>query len=241
MSLGSIMFFRGGYIRARGLLESSVELARSAGDWFVVALSLGFLALGEQELGDVGASVRLATQGQDAARACAEPWAVGPSLSSLACVALRDGDLDRARRLHEECLELSRQQGDRWSIGIVLFDLALLCVVQQRYEDARALCVEGIELNQEFGDLRGVAWCLGILSGAEAADGHALRAARLRGAMEGLLDRVGAPLQMSYHKWMGDRSLELMRQRLGDSVAEAALAEGRSMSLPQALALALGG
>ena len=72
-------------------------------------------------------------------------------------------------------------------MGISLSDLALLRVVQQRHAEARALCAEGLGLYQEFGDRRGIAWCLGILSGVEAAEGQTLRAARLRGAMEGLL------------------------------------------------------
>ena len=96
-------------------------------------------------------------------------------------------------------------------MGITLFDLALLRVVQQRHDEARALCAEGIGLYQEFGDRRGIAWCLGILSATEAAKGRALRAARLRGAMEGLLESVGAPIQASYNHWIGDRSLDAMR------------------------------
>ena len=113
---------------------------------------------------------------------------------------MHEGDLDRAGRLHEECLELSRQQGDGWSMGIVLFDLALLPVGQQQYAEARR-CRR-----------------------------PTLRAARLRGAMEGLLKSVGAPPQATYHTWIGDRSLEIMKLSLGDGDVEAAVAEGRSMS-----------
>ena len=105
--------------------------------------------------------------------------------------------------------------------------------------DARSLCAEGIALSQEFGDRRGIAWCLGILSGADATDGRALRAARLRGAMEGLLESVGAPVQASYHQWIGDRALALMKETLGEPAFQAALAEGRAMSLPRAIQFGL--
>jgi hypothetical protein len=149
------------------------------------------------------------------------------------------GDYDAAGRLHEEALELSRRQGEKWGMGITLADLALLRVVQQRHTEARALCAEGIGLSQEFGDRRGIAWCLGILSGAEAADGQALRAARLRGAMEGLLDSVGAPIQASYHRWIGEKYLEAMKDCLGEDVFQAAVAKGRTMSLSQAIHFAL--
>jgi non-specific serine/threonine protein kinase len=239
MSLGGIMFFRGDFIPARRHFEESITLAQSIGDLYVMGFSLGLASIIELELGNTAACARRATEAQAVAEACGDPWLRGPALSSLAYIALQEGDLDRAGRLHEEVIELGRQQGDKWSIGIVLFDLALLRVVQQRHTEARALCAEGITLYQEFGDRRGIAWCLGILAGAEAGEGHALRAARLRGAMEGLLDSVGAPAQLTYHMWIGDRSLDIMRRSLGEGGVQAALAEGRAMSLSEAIEFGL--
>jgi non-specific serine/threonine protein kinase len=239
MSLGAITFFRGDFVHARTQLEESIALARSIGDLHVVGFSLGLISIIELELGNTAACAHRATEAEAAALACGDPWVRGPALSSLAYVALQEGDLERAGRLHEEVLELGRQHGDKWSVGIVLFDLALLRVVQQRYAEARALCAQGITLYQEFGDRRGVAWCLGILSGAEAGEGHAVRAARLRGAMEGLLESVGAPAQLTYHMWIGDRSLEAMTRSLGEERVHAAIAEGRGMSLSQAIQFGL--
>ena len=146
---------------------------------------------------------------------------------------------DRAGQMHEEALELARRQGEKRGVGMSLFDLALLRVVQQRHAEAKALCAEGIPLHEEFGDRRGVAWCQGILSGAEAAAGQALRAARLRGAMVGLLESVGAPVQTSFNRWIGDRYLDAMKDCLGDRVFQAALAEGRTMSLSRAIQFGL--
>jgi hypothetical protein len=152
---------------------------------------------------------------------------------------MHEGDFDRAGLLHEEVLDWSRRQGEKWAMGITLFDLALLRVLQQRLEEARALCIEGIGLYREFGDRLGIAWCLGVLSAIEAAERRTLRAARLRGAMEGLLESVGAPIQMSFNHWIGDRSIDAMRADLGDSGFHAAVAEGRSMPLSTAILFAL--
>jgi non-specific serine/threonine protein kinase len=235
MSLGSLTFFQGDFVRTRVLLEESVTLGRAAGDWPVVGFSLGMMACAAGQLGNIADGVRIATEGRAAGRASATPWVQGPSLSCLAYVAMHEGDFDRAGQLHEEALELVRRQGEKWGMGMALFDLALLRVVQQQHAQARALCAEGIALYEEFGDRRGLAWCLGILSGAEAADGHALRAARLRGAMEGLLESVGAPVQSIYNKWIGDRYLDAMKDCLGESLFQVALAEGRAMSLSRAI------
>jgi non-specific serine/threonine protein kinase len=239
MGLGALVFFQGGFDRTRVLLEESATLGRSVEDLTVVGFALGIMALADLERGDIAGCVRLAEEGLAVARASPTLAARGPSVSCLAYVAMHEGDFDRAARLHEEVLELSHQQGDKWGTGIVLSDLALLRVVQGRHEEARPLCAEGIAIYREFGDRLGIAWCLGVLSGAEAAAGRALTAARLRGAMEGLLDSVGAPVQASYNIWIGDRFLGVMREALGESALQAALDEGRAMTLASAIELGL--
>ena len=57
--------------------------------------------------------------------------------------------------------------------------------------------------------------------------------------MEGLLESVGAPIQASYNRWIGNRYLDAMKDCLGDSVFQAALAEGRTMSLSRAIQFGL--
>jgi tetratricopeptide (TPR) repeat protein len=239
ISLAFITFFRGDFVRTQALVDESAAFGRATGDLSMVAFSHGIGALAALELGDISRCARLAAEAQAAARESTTPWVEAMPLSCLAYLAMHEGDLDRAGRIHEEALSWSRRQGEKWGIGITLLDLALLRVVQQRHAEARALCAEAIALNQEFGDRLGIAWCLGILSAADAAEGQAPRAARLRGAMEGLLESVGAPPQNSYHTWIGDRSLELMKQRLDAGGLEAAMAEGRSLSLARAIELGL--
>ena len=239
MGLGTMTFFQGDYARTRAVLEESATLGRTAGDLFVVAFSLGISAMAALEIGDITESARLAAEGQAAALRSGAPWTRGPSLTCLAYQALYEGDLDRAGQLYEEVLVLVRQQGEKWGMGIALFDLGLLRTVQHRYAQARALCAEGLVLYQEFGDRRGIAYCLGILAAVELAEGHALRAARLRGAMEALLESVGLPVQATYNEWIGDRSFATMKESLGDSEFEAALAEGRTMSLVRAIQFGL--
>ena len=239
MHLGFMTFFQGDFDRTQALVDESAALGRTEGDLAVVAFSLGVGAVAALERGDVAACARLAVEGQTAARASTTPWIQGMALACLAYLAMHEGDFDRAGLLHEEALHWARRQGEKWAMGITLFDLALLRVVQQRHEEARALCAEGIGLYREFGDRRGIAWCLGILSAIEAAEGRTRRAARLRGAMEGLLDSVGAPIQVSFNHWIGDRSLDAMRAALGESGFDAAVAEGRSMPLSGAIQFGL--
>ena len=57
--------------------------------------------------------------------------------------------------------------------------------------------------------------------------------------MVGLLESVGAPVQASFNRWIGDRYLDAMKDCLGDRVFQAALAEGRTMSLSRAIQFGL--
>jgi non-specific serine/threonine protein kinase len=239
MTLGNVIFFRGDFERAASLLEESTALARVAGRSSIVALARGLQTMSALESGDSAAAAQFARESREAALAAGEPWLECFALSYFAYEALYSGDVDRASELHERALALLRTRGELWGMGIVLFDLALLRVVQQRYAEARALSTEGIALGQKFGDQRAIAWCLGVLASVDAAEGHPVRAAHLRGAMEGLLDSIGSSVQPSHNELIGDRLFAAVQQQLGAEPYQQALAAGRTMSLPHAIRYAL--
>jgi non-specific serine/threonine protein kinase len=241
MALGSIVFFQGHFARAEGLLEESAVLAREVGQPAIVAFALGLKTMAAMERGDREAAARCAAESATASRAAGEPSLECLSLSYFAYEALYAGDVERAGDLHERALALCRAQGEIWGMVITLFDLALLRVVQHRYAEARALCGEGIALGQRFRDQRAIAWCLGVLAGTDAAEGHPLRAARLRGAMEGLLDSIGSSVQPTYNILIGDRLFGAVQQELGADGYQQALTAGRALSLSQAIQYAIEG
>jgi hypothetical protein len=71
-----------------------------------------------------------------------------------------------------------------------------------------------------------------------AARGRAGSAAQLWGASEALLESVGGSLAPNV-SWIRDRYIEPMRTSLGDTLFEAAHAEGRAMPSVNAIELAL--
>ena len=239
MALGSIVFFQGDFERAGGLFEESALLASAAAEPSIVAIARGLQTMAAMERGDRAAAARCAAESSAAAMMAGQPWLEAFSLTYRAYEALYAGDVDQAGDLHERGLALCRARGELWGLGVVLFDLSLLRVVQRRYDEARALCREGITLGRQFGDRRAIAWCLGVLAGADAAEGYPLRAARLRGAMQGLSDSVGSPVQPSYNAWIGDRLFPAVEQELGTDAYHQALAAGRAMSLSQAIGYAM--
>ena len=103
------------------------------------------------------------------------------------------------------------------------------------------MCDEAISIGRQFGDRRAIAWALGILAGADAAEGRSERAARLRGAMDGLLESIGSYAQPSYNTWIGERLFAAVQDHLGPDAYREALETGRAMSLSQAIEYAANG
>jgi non-specific serine/threonine protein kinase len=124
-----------------------------------------------------------------------------------------------------------------WGLGIVLLAAAGLRIVREDFERARAQASEAMSLCQDLDDPRGIAWSLDVFAGLLAAGGHPDGAARLWGASDGLLASVGGSLVPTIG-WIRDRYIEPAKASLGAGSFETARAEGRAMSMVQAIALA---
>ena len=162
------------------------------------------------------------------------PWMQGPSLACLAYHAMHEGNFDRAGRFHEEALDLSRRQGEKWA-------WESRCRISHcfgSYNNATrrpGSCARRASSSTRNSETD---------SASPGASGffqepRQRTEARLRGAMEGLLESVGAPVQASYKRWIGDRYLDAMKDRLGDRVFQTTVAEGRTLSLSGAIQFGL--
>ena len=83
-----------------------------------------------------------------------------------------------------------------------------------------------------------MAGCLAGLAQVAGAAGDAEGAARLFGAAEALRQAIGAPIHPP-ESALYESCIEAVRCRLGRQAFEAAWAEGRALSLEQAVAFAL--
>jgi tetratricopeptide (TPR) repeat protein len=150
-----------------------------------------------------------------------------------------DGDYEGAGRAYEECLAISHEIGDRQREAIMLFDLGYVAQHQGNYERAESLIGQYLTLWREFGSKYFYAIGLAGLAGPVSARGDPERAARLLGASEALLEAVGVSLQCG-DQFEVDRYETAVREQLDKAAFEAAWAEGRAMSLEEALTYALG-
>jgi predicted ATPase/DNA-binding CsgD family transcriptional regulator len=232
--------YQGDHGSAESLAVESLRLFRELNDKLGSAYALsnaGFAANGQ---GQHRRAVTLIEKSVDLFLEEGEDWGAAIELGFLA-VSWRDqGDHGRAKSLAERGLALSRQVGERQAISAALYTLATLAQAERDQERARDLLEEGLELSAELGNDADVAHCFDGLAAVAAAGGMMVRAARLWGAEEALLEKMEAAV----YTYVPDRSLhrsqvEAARARLGEEAFEAAWAEGRSLSIEQATAYAL--
>jgi hypothetical protein len=105
------------------------------------------------------------------------------------------------------------------------------------YGAARARFEESLAICREVGDKRGTAQNLEGLAALAVTQGQFERAARLFRAAEALREAIGTPLPPA-DRVEHDRSVAAIRTALGEEAFAAAGAEGRAMSLDEAVAFA---
>jgi tetratricopeptide (TPR) repeat protein len=150
-----------------------------------------------------------------------------------------DGDYERAGRAYEESLAMAREEGDKLRQALPLGNLGYVAQQAGDYERAEAAHLEGLALFLELENTRHIPQHLAILAGPVAAQGYLKKAARLLGASEGLLEKMGLVAQAADQVEI-ERYEAAVREQLDEATFEAAWSEGRAMSLEEAVAYALG-
>ena len=237
---GMMENYQGDHLSAEVLLEESISLFRELDDKLGTAYALsnaGFAALGQ---GQPQKAITLTEEALDLFLKVDETWGAAIELGFLA-VAWRDqGDHERAKRLAERGLALSREVGERQAISVALNTLATLAQAERDHERARELFKEGLTVSAELGNESDVVHCLEGLAAIAGAEGSIVRAVRLWGAAEALLEEI----EVGVHTYVPDRSLQQSQvaaahARLDEEAFEAAWAEGRMMTSEQAIQYAL--
>ncbi len=228
---------RGNYGLATTLGEKGLALCHDLGDKEVNAQLLFHLGIVAGRQGDFERSMSLYDECVDLARELANTWLHGATLCQHALLAGTQGDYQRATALSTQGLALLREVGDGWTIAWSLYMQGQVGLGQSDYDRAKRSFTESLSLCGKVGNRYMSMECLGGLARAASAQGLHHRAARLFGAAESLNEGL------KYHRspWVQtslDQHLGFTRSVLGDTFA-AAWAEGRAMTLEQAIEYAL--
>ena len=233
---------------APALLEEAAALARAAGDRRELALTLCFLGVARRLEGDDTAAAALYAEAVAAARASGDLTALTAALLTLGDLEIASGEYDAAQALLGEALELSQLLDHRGYRTRINRQLAQLALARGDLEAARGRVHASLQMASPSSTGAVGLRPLHLAARLAVASGDHRRAARLYAAVTGGRGRHAVwPDSTLWGGWTwtprdDDEALtaaRAARAALGEEAFAAAWAEGRAMTLEQAIAYAL--
>jgi hypothetical protein len=160
------------------------------------------------------------------------------ALAVMAAVAEARGDREARKLLREEVLAICRELGGSEPLIHVLGGTGHLARDEGDYPRARSLYVESLVLRRKGGYSLAVAQSLEDFAVLASRERDARRAIRLLGAAAAFCETLEAQPPVADDKEY-ERTVSEARAALGEAAFAAAWAEGRAMTLDQAVAYAL--
>jgi hypothetical protein len=234
---GILAWMRGDASRCGALGEEALALARAAGDAEGTALGLSLRACATPLEGQLDRAAEYAEQAVTAARQAGVRGTLGGQLLVQGNVLLELGELERAQAAAAEGLELLRAQGDEGGQAHCLEVLSEAACRRRDAANGHRYAKEALELFQRLEDPAGMAVSLILLAGVAALGGQFERVGRLFGFADSMVGHSGTFNGLTQHGV--DALLSSAQEALGEEAWAAALAEGRALSLEQAIAEAL--
>jgi hypothetical protein len=194
---------------------------------------LGYAMMREKEAG-----LGIAEEGLSLFRELNHKPGIAQALNIIGEIANFSGDDERARRAYEECLIVAQETGEKRRIRFMFGNLAFLAQHEGDYQRARKLAQRNLQLALELSNNLDIAEGLADLAGPLGMTGHPEEAARLFGAWEAAMERMGAATQPADMPDL-ERNIAAVRVQLDPEIFQAAWASGRALSLEQAVEFAL--
>jgi non-specific serine/threonine protein kinase len=235
-SAAGAAYRQGDYERAGQLAEQALALSRTLKDkeGIMWGLILSGIVISER---DPVHAIPLLEESLALSRDLGDKWDIGFILLQLADQARGLGDYERSATLCLESIDLCRQVGDRWRTAAGLRAMGIVSLRQREYSRAAAFYTESLPLCGRRN--RWVSFqCLEGLGCVATARGHHVRAARLFGAAELLRESLRSRRDSDYQHEI-DQHMDSTQTALGGDAFAAAWAEGRAMTLEQAIEYAL--
>jgi predicted ATPase/class 3 adenylate cyclase len=223
----------------RRYAEESLALARALEEIDATIWPLILLGIWAVETKDYDWATSLNEEAIAVARETGDRKLVGIATNNLGNGLLEQGDLDRAVQCFEEALAISRELGTLDEIPTETLNLARSLDGAGRFREAVKTAKEGLALAHEVGTLTALAYGFILLGAFASRDGASLLAARLLGVGDLLLERVGEPIAELAGTF--EAAVTQLLSVLGEKEYGRAFAEGRAMTLDDAMALALQG
>jgi predicted ATPase len=237
---GLLAYRRGDYAKAMALHEESLALAQELRDETGIARALTWRGNVLMSQGDVDAATVLFEESLELSRKLEDKWWTAIVLAQMGAVARRKGNYAKSVALCEESPAIFRTAAGKRQVAYALRLTGHAVRLQGSLERAAGLYRESLTMFGETGDKWVATEGIEGLALIASAQGRSERAGRLFGAAEAARETFGITMPRpeagdQEHFWAA------IRERPAETAFAAAWAEGRAMTLEQAIEYALAG
>jgi tetratricopeptide (TPR) repeat protein len=229
---------QGDFDGARRHYTDSLALYQQLGQEAQIAVVLRGLGEIAQDQGDLTNAKDYYEQSLQIFRSLDNIKGTSVALNHLATLALLSRDYARAAELCAESLDMDRRRRDDRTTAIALTTLGFALCGLGELDQAMSQFTESLTLQTTLTDKRIAQYNLMGMALVAFTGGQTARAVKLFGAADALREKIGTPLPPSQQP-LYDALLKSMRAELRESTFEAVWAEGRGMTMQQAIEFGL--
>jgi tetratricopeptide (TPR) repeat protein len=234
-SMAQIAALTGDLERARRLAEETVERAEGLGDFLrILARDTG--AHVAAQTGDFERALTLAEEAMVLARQVGLLAGWSEALQDVAWFALGLGDYSRAKAALNEYL--GSTSPDHFAMSNALSGLGLVALYEGDRDTAASRFRESLPRVRAMGIQPSIIEGIYGLAAVSAMDANAERAVQLQAAADGIREAIESPLSPP-ELFIAERYLDPAANQLTEEVRARASADGRSMTIDEAVDLAL--
>ena len=232
-ALGGLAYWLSDVVTSQASYESAVGLYRDLGDREAEAGALYNLAFVPVMRRDLDAAVGVFKESLALAREVDRADLVAKNEHALGVALRRAGDAKAALPLLERAVASFREGDDRHQLVWGLSEVAVTHHMLGQQQEAWAASRETLRLVTEARNLPGIAASLELVSMLESSEGRHSEAARMAAAAAALRDETDVTGElMSSHP---ADVIQVARGELGEEAVEQAIADGRAMTLDEAI------
>ena len=230
--------------RAAALVEESIALWKRLDDPIGLAAALIHRAWAALAMSEYETARKACLEGLQYLTKTDDPWLRAQLLFYLGAVAGFTGDFEQMRDFYTQSRELFELVGDTSSVADVLKDHGAMMILESKYAESIDYLLKSIQLCYKLDHKQfittGMCWlsiCVGM-RGEPDLTAASIHAAQLEGAAEGLMEAIG------FTSWAETSPLvqmarQYIRSRVDEESWKAAWAEGRALTVEQAINLAI--
>jgi tetratricopeptide (TPR) repeat protein len=225
--LGNLYYLQSEYDQAGSMYLQVLAVAKEMGNHESAAKALHQLGMLQQEQGEYEAARQRYQQSLEIKQALGDRNGVAKTLHQLGMLQQEQGEYEAARQRYQQSLDILQALGDRAGVAKSLHQLGNLHYLQGEYAAARQRYQQSLDILQALGDRDGVAKSLHQLGRLFEEDNGYESAVQYAAQAFIIFYQLGSP-----NREIARRTLQRLRQKLGQAAFDAMLAAANLPALP---------